>query len=399
MALSGSMTAPVASADPARPLRVVLIAGEASGDLLGAALVEGLRRLMPDVVCTGMTGPRMRAAGCENMADISELSVMGLVEVVRVLPRILRLRRRLRDEILAMRPDVVVGIDAPDFNLPLERHLRRCGIPAVHMVSPTIWAWRAKRRFRIADSCDAVLCLYPFEPACYSDTAVRAEYIGHPLADELDDGADREAARAALGLSSLPAGSVVGVLPGSRAAEVRRIMPRFAAAMDVLARGRPELTAVVAVSDDSLRAPIETIAAQYPAVRWELVDGQSRQVMRASDALMVASGTATLEALLLGRPMVVSYVAAPFSAWLMRRFRLLKTPYISLPNILSGRETVPELLQEAATPESLANVVCGLLDDPERRRRQQRDFDHVRNTLGRDAGARAAEVIRDVASA
>lgn len=380
-------------------MRVVLLAGETSGDLLGAALAAGLRARCPGVECTGITGPKMRAEGCASMADISELSVMGLVEVLRVLPRILRLRRRLYREILAMRPDVVIGIDAPDFNLPLEKKLKRAGLRVVHMVSPTIWAWRPRRRFGIARACDAVLCLYPFEPDWYADTAVRAEYIGHPLADELDDRCTPGEARARLDLAPGADRPLIAVLPGSRASEVARILPRFAAAVERLAADHPGLCALLPVADPALRERIGGIVGSAPGVDWKLLDGHSRDAMRAADVLLVASGTATMEALLLGRPMVVSYVAAPSSVWIMRRLRLLKTPWVAMPNILTGGDTVPEFLQDAATPDALAGALGELLDRPEARDAQLRSFDRVREALRCGAGARAAEVIIDLAGA
>lgn len=378
-------------------MRVVLLAGEHSGDLLGAEIVCALLALAPETECLGMTGPHMRAAGCQSIADIDELSLMGLFEVLRELPRLLRLRRQLRDRILALAPDVVVGIDAPDFNLGLERMLREAGLPTVHVVSPTIWAWRPKRRFRIARSSDAVLCLYPFEPACYADTTVRAEYIGHPLADALDDRVPTTQARSELGLD--PEAPVLGVLPGSRRSEVERLMPDFARAAALLAERHPGITAVVAVAQPSLRDAITAHAQPAPGLHWQLIDGDSRTVMRASDLLLLASGTVTLEALLLGRAMVVGYRTGAATAWLLRTLNLLKTQHVALPNILTTQPMVPELLQEALTPAALAEALDPLWRNPDARAEQVREFRKVRSELARNAGHRAALVIRELASA
>ncbi|MCK5771891.1 lipid-A-disaccharide synthase [Algiphilus sp.] len=376
-------------------MRVVLLAGEASGDLLGAAIARGLREAAPDIELTGITGPHMRAAGCESIADINALSLMGIFEIARELPRLIRFRRAVRDAIVALKPDIVVGIDAPDFNLGLEGMLRACGLRSVHVVSPTIWAWRAGRRFKIARNCDAILCLYPFEPACYADTGLRAEYIGHPLADELDASTAPRQARAALGLD--PERPVLGVLPGSRHGEVARLMPDFAAAAARLAERHPGIRAVVPVAHEGLRDAIATHAVDAPGLEWTLVDGDSRQVMQASDLLLLASGTVTLEALLLGRPMVVAYRASAATIGLLRLFRLVRTDFFALPNVLTRERTVPELLQEQVSAEALATELEPLWADPDARRYQMRQFDAVRAELRCDAGKQAAAMLLDIA--
>lgn len=376
-------------------MRVVLLAGEASGDLLGAAIVRALRARDPDTECLGITGPQMRAAGCASLGDIEALSLMGVFEILRELPRLIRFRRRMREAIVAARPDIVVGIDAPDFNLALEGQLRRQGMRCVHVVSPTIWAWRPKRRFKIARNCDAILCLYPFEPACYADTGLRADFIGHPLADELDDSVTPARAREQLGLD--PAKPVLGVLPGSRHGEVARLMPDYARAAQLLAARHPGIRAVVPVAHEGLREAIAAHARDAVGLEWTLVQGRSREVMRASDLLLLTSGTVTLEALLLGRPMVVAYRAAPATIWLLRTLRLVRTAYFALPNVLTDERTVPELLQEQVSAEALAAELEPLWADPQARGYQMRRFAEVRAQLARNAGARAAETIEALA--
>lgn len=376
-------------------MRVVLIAGEASGDLLGASVVRALRQRYPDCECLGVTGPYMREAGCASIDDIDSLSVMGLFEVLRELPRLIRFRRALRDKILALDPDLVLGIDAPDFNLGLEGKLRTAGLTTVHMVSPTIWAWRPRRRFGVAKNCHAVLCLYPFEPACYADTSVRAEYIGHPLADELDAQTSCEVARAQLGFD--PGRPVLAVLPGSRKSEVERLMPSFAGAAARLAEKHPGLHAVVPVASEALRPLIEAHLVDAPGLQWTLVSGGSRDVMRAADLCLLASGTVTLECLLLGRPMVVAYRASAATIWLLRTLRMVRTEFFSLPNILTGANTVPELLQNDVTPDRLFETMDPLWADPAARGHQLSAFDAVRETLRQDAADSAATVIGELA--
>lgn len=377
-------------------MRIVLIAGETSGDLLGASVVRALRAQYPHCECLGVTGPRMRDAGCESIDDIESLSVMGLFEVLRELPRLIRFRRALRDKILALKPDLVLGIDAPDFNLGLEGMLRSAGCTTAHMVSPTIWAWRPRRRFAVARNCHAVLCLYPFEPACYADISVRAEYIGHPLADELNAEVTTAQARATLGLAAEQ--PVLAVLPGSRRSEVERLMPPFADAAVAMAERHPGLRAVVPVASPHLRPLIAAHLREAPGLDWTLVEGDSRSVMQAADLCLLTSGTVTLECLLLGRPMVVAYRAAAATIWLLRSLRLIRTQHFSLPNILTGKETVPELLQNEVTAEHLAAAMEPLWSDPATRQRQLDSFDAVRDVLRQDAATTTARLIGELAA-
>lgn len=373
-------------------MRIALVAGEISGDILGAAIIDALKRRLPQARFYGVAGPRMVAAGCESIESIEALSVMGLAEVLRELPRLFRLRAQLVRRFLEERPDLVIGIDAPDFNLGLERRLRDAGLRTVHVVSPTVWAWREGRVKTIARAVERILCLFPFEPAFYARHGVHADYIGHPLADELDASTAPSAARRALGLPD--EGRVVTVMPGSRGGEIRYLAEPFARAARRLADQVPGLRFITPAAKPGLRAGIEAaIRAQAPGLDWTLVDGRSREAMQAGDVVLLASGTATLECLLLGRPMVVAYRASALTAWLMLRLGLLKTRHVSLPNLLAAEPTVPELLQDQAHPERMAAELRQLLEDGEPRRRQLRQFDAVRAQLRCGAADRAATVI------
>jgi len=373
-------------------MKVALVAGEASGDILGAALIRGLRARFPRATFYGVAGPRMREAGCEAIESIEALSVMGLTEVLRHLPRLLKLRAALVKRFSQDRPDLYIGIDAPDFNLGVERRLKARGLRTVHVVSPTIWAWRPDRVHGIGRAADLVLCLYPFEPALYEKHGIRAAFIGHPLADQLDDRTTPAQARRGLGLAE--AGPVVAVLPGSRGSELHYLSEPFAATAAWLHPRLPGLRFVAPIARPDLRPLFEQTLARHPGPSWQLLDGQSRQAMQAADVVLLASGTATLECLLLGRPMVVSYKASPTTAWL--GYRLVKIPHVSLPNILSREPVVPELLQADARPELLGAELFCLLRHAVLRERQLERFGEVRAQLRQDAGARAAAAIGDL---
>jgi len=370
-------------------VKFALIAGEASGDLLGGALVHALRARFPQASFYGVTGPRMREAGCDSIETIDRLSVMGLAEVLPKLPDILRMRGELYRRLSADQPDCVIGIDAPDFNLSLERRLRCSGLPTVHVVSPTVWAWRPGRVKNIARAVDLILCLFPFEPRFYAEHKVRAEYIGHPLAEELADPISREDARSLL---HLPPGPCVAILPGSRGGELKYLAEPFVRTAAWLAQRRPDLSFVVPLAKPSLRPLFERAVATYaPLLRWKLVDGHSREAMRAADAVLLASGTATLECLLLDRPMVVSYRTSALTARLVRM--LIKIDRVSLPNLLCQEPVVPEYLQEQADAGHLGPAVLELLNQPAARERQTAQFAAVRRELRRGAAASAAAAI------
>ncbi|TAM13044.1 MAG: lipid-A-disaccharide synthase [Nevskiaceae bacterium] len=375
--------------------RIALVAGETSGDLLGAALMGALRRRYPDVRFEGVAGPRMIAAGCRPLAGIERLSVMGIAEVLPKLFSILRLRARLVRHWLADPPDVVIGIDAPDFNLGLERRLRDAGIRTAHLVSPSVWAWRPRRVKTIAKSVDLMLCLFPFEPDFYRNHGVKAVYVGHPLAEELALPVSRADARTALGLPA--AARVVAVLPGSRVGELKALAAVFVLAAARLASRVPDVVFAVPLARPALRLLFErAMKLLAPDARWMLYDGRSREVMRAADVVLLASGTATLECLLLERPMVVGYRASRFTAWVLRVFKLLKVAYFSLPNLLCEKPVVPEFIQEQATPEHFAGAVEKLIDDSAARTAQTAAFAPVRQELHRDAATRAGAAIAEL---
>lgn len=379
-------------------MRFALIAGELSGDILGAALIQALKSNYPDATFYGVAGPRMVAAGCEAIESIEALSLMGIAEVLPAIPRLMALRSRLIARFAADKPDVVIGIDAPDFNLGLERRLKQRGLKTVHLVSPTVWAWRQGRVKTIAQSVDLILCLFPFEPKFYANHGVRAEYIGHSLADDLLHTPDTAEAREKIGLSG--EGPVVAILPGSRGGELKYLSEPFAQTAQWLHQRMPTLRFVTPVAKPSLKAGMQAVIAQHASsVPWTLLDGQSRVAMRAADVVLLASGTATLECLLIGRPMVVAYKGAALTAWLLRSGGLLKVQYASLPNLLSAEPRVPELMQEAAEPQWLGQEVLMLLRNPWWRERQLEQFDAVRNELKRNAAQRAADAITQLLSA
>ena len=373
-------------------MRLALVAGEISGDILGAALIRALKNKFPQATFYGVAGPRMVAEGCEAIESIEALSLMGIAEVVKELPRLFKLRAQLVERFATDKPDCVIGIDAPDFNLGLERRLKQRGLKTVHFVSPTVWAWRQGRVKNIAASVDLMLCLFPFEPKFYESHAVPAAYVGHPLADELNDDVSPADARKMLGMPEW--GSVVAILPGSRGGELKYLARPFVQAAAWLHKRMPDVRFVTPIAKPKLRAQMEqAIACHAPQVNWTLLDGQSREAMRAADAVLLASGTATLECLLLGRPMVVAYRVAPFTASILRGFGMLKVDKVSLPNLLAAEAVVPEVLQEAVTPEALGQELYVLLRSTYLQQRQIEQFDAVRLELKRDSAALSANAI------
>jgi lipid-A-disaccharide synthase len=371
-----------------------LVAGEASGDNLGAALVGELARRAPGSRFFGIGGPRMAAAGCETWRSSDELAVMGLAEILRHLPRLIAVRRDLLRRLLAARPDAYVGIDAPEFNLGVAARLKAAGIPTVQYVSPQVWAWRQGRVSSIGRSVDLVLCLLPFEPSFYAEHGVHAVFVGHPLADQIPPVSDARGARSRLGL---PAGAtVLGVLPGSRSSEVARLGDPFAATVAWLARARPGLVFVGAMANARARAVFAgALARNAPNVDVHLVDGRAQEVMAASDAVLLASGTATLECALVKRPMVVCYRMAPLTSWLLRRFRLVKTQHFAQPNLLAERALVPEFFQEQVRPDVLGPAVLGQLDRADRAELEAA-FGAIHERLRRNASARAADAVLEM---
>lgn len=373
--------------------RYALVAGEASGDALGAGLIRALRAAEPDATFLGVAGPRMIAAGCRRLASVDELAVMGLSEVLGHLPRLLRLRRRLADELIRARPDCVIGIDAPEFNLGLEARLKQAGIPTAHYVSPSVWAWRPGRVRSVARACHKVLCLFPFEPDYYRNAGVRAEFVGHPLADDIPLQVDRDEARRALDLPRQ--GCVVALMPGSRASEARRMSGPFLSAARLMLARRPGLRFLAPMASESIRAVVqETVSREGLQSEVRLVEGRPQEVLAASDVALIASGTATLEAMLLRRPMVVAYRVAPLTHFLLRRVGLLRISRYALPNILAGRALVPELMQGAVTAEALAAGALAWLEEPERVRVYERECARYHDLLRQGASERAAQAVR-----
>lgn len=378
--------------------RIVLVAGETSGDQLGAGLVGELRARFPDAEFAGVGGDAMRAAGVDTWFDAGELAVMGLAEVLAHLPRLLRLQRELRKRVLAWKPDVFVGIDAPDFNLGLERWLKRRGVRTAHYVSPSVWAWRESRAGKIGRSADLVLCLFPMEPAIYARHGVDARFVGHPLADAIALEPDRAAARTTLGLPFHD--PVLALLPGSRLGEIARMLPVFLEAASRITREIPDLQLLIPAANADCRIAIEQSISRcpFPIPRSLLLDGQAQQAMIAADVVLLASGTAALEAMLCKRPMVVGHRIAPATHRIVKALGLLKSRFVSLPNVLAGEEVVPELLQEDCTAERLAGAVLQWFAQPEAVAALRPRFRALHEELRRGASARAAEAVAGLVS-
>ncbi|KGE65642.1 MULTISPECIES: lipid-A-disaccharide synthase [Pseudomonas] len=365
-------------------LRIALVAGEASGDILGAGLMRALKAQHPAVEFIGVGGPLMQAEGLTSYFPMERLSVMGLVEVLGRLRELLARRKLLIQTLIEEKPDVFIGIDAPDFTLNIELKLRQAGIKTVHYVSPSVWAWRQKRVLKIREGCDLMLTLLPFEARFYEEKGVPVRFVGHTLADTIPLQADRAAARAELGL---PDGPLVALMPGSRGGEVGRLASVFFDAAERLQALKPGVRFVLPCASPQRRAQIETLL-EGRNLPLTLLDGQSHLALAACDAVLIASGTATLEALLYKRPMVVAYRLAPLTFWILKR--MVKSPYISLPNLLAQRLLVPELLQDDATPEALAQTLLPLIDGGEE---QTRGFDDIHRILRRDASNQAADAV------
>ena len=365
-------------------LRIALVAGEASGDILGAGLMRALKTQHPAVEFIGVGGPLMQAEGLTSYFPMERLSVMGLVEVLGRLRELLARRKLLIQTLIEEKPDVFIGIDAPDFTLNIELKLRQAGIKTVHYVSPSVWAWRQKRVLKIREGCDLMLTLLPFEARFYEEHGVPVRFVGHTLADTIPLQADRAGARAELGL---PDGPLVALMPGSRGGEVGRLASVFFEAAERLQALKPGVRFVLPCASPQRRAQIEALL-EGRTLPLTLLDGQSHLALAACDAVLIASGTATLEALLYKRPMVVAYRLAPLTFWILKR--MVKSPYISLPNLLAQRLLVPELLQDDATPEALAQTLLPLIDGGEE---QTRGFDDIHRTLRRDASNQAADAV------
>jgi lipid-A-disaccharide synthase len=374
-----------------RTVRIALMAGEASGDLLGAHLLAALKDHLPRLEAFGIGGPRMQSMGMRSWYPMEWFAVRGYVEVLKSLPKLLRVRRELRRRLLADPPDLFIGIDAPDFNIELERSLRVKGIATVQYVGPSIWGWRGERIHKIKRAASKVLALFPFEPAIYEKAGVPVAYVGHPLADSFPEKPDRSAAREQMRIS--PKQTVVAVLPGSRQSEVREMAELFIATARLVAGQVSNPLFLVPLVSRETRYIFEQAIYRQQAedLPITILFGHAHMAMTAADVVLVASGTATLEAALLKRPMVISYKMPRLSAWIMRRKAHL--PYAGLPNILAGEFVVPELLQEDATAENLAQALCNQLEDKEVRRRLENKFLAVHRSLKQDTARLAVEAI------
>jgi lipid-A-disaccharide synthase len=377
--------------------RIGIVAGETSGDLLGAGLIEAIRQRIPDAEFEGIAGPQMIAAGCRALYPSERLSVMGLAEVLGQLRELLSIRRAVAEHFTADPPDVFIGVDAPDFNLGLERRLKHAGIRTVHYVSPSVWAWRQRRVKKIASCVDLMLTLFPFEAQFYRLHNVPVRFVGHPLADAIPMKTDRAGARNRLSLS--PQATIVALLPGSRRSEAARLTERFvrtAADLTAADSGR-SFQFVIPAASRSVRAIVES-AVQRVGVELplQIVDGRSRDVMEAADAVLLASGTAALEAMLLKRPMVVAYRVSPITYWILRVFRMMKVPYFSLPNLLAGRALVTELIQDQAQPQRMVEELRHLIDHPETSARLQSVFADIHQSLRRNASDAAADAVLEL---
>ena len=376
------------------PLHVGIIAGEASGDNLGAALIHAIRKQEPDAVFEGVAGPRMQAAGCFSLYPMENLSVMGLVEVLKHLPKLLSMRRDLRRHFLETPPDIFIGIDAPDFNLSLERSLKRAGIRTLHYVSPSVWAWRQYRVRKIAASVDCMLTLFPFEERYYEQQQVPARFVGHPLADLITDAVDPLPARAHLGIDHQ--GPLVALLPGSRVGEVKRLAGDFLLAASWCHERRSDIRFVVPLANNACRSVFEAaLAAVNSRLPVTQLHGQALAAMAAANAVLMASGTATLECMLLKRPMVVAYRLSPLTYQLARL--LVNTPYYSLPNLLADRPLVKEFIQDDVTPEALGGEILRLLNDPAHAQELTTVFAQLHDELRRDASRIAADAVFEIA--
>ena len=379
------------------PLRVGLLAGEASGDTLGADLIAALRRRAPDAKFFGVAGPKMQAAGCESWEPAESLAVMGLFDVLRDLPRLAKLLARIKRMFLTARPDVFIGIDAPDTNLRVARRLHAAGIPTVQYVSPQVWAWRQGRARNMRESVDLVLCLLPFEKRFYDEHGIRAEFVGHPLADAIPENVDRESARRALGLDAQA--SVVALLPGSRRGEVARLAPDFAATARWLAAQRPNLIFVAPMASAATRQIFSRVLKRdAPNLEVQLIDGQATAALSAANVVLVASGTASLEAALCKRPMVVVYRLGAITAWVLTHFNLVKSKFFAQPNLLADRRVVGEYFQDQIIPESIGAELLMWLDDTERRSALEAEFAQIHANLRQGAGTRAAQAILELLS-
>jgi len=375
------------------PPRIAMVAGEPSGDLLAASLLKGLAQTLPEGTrYSGIGGPRMTAEGFEAHWPMDKLTVRGYVEALKHIPEILGIRNEIKRQLLAEPPSMFIGVDAPDFNFGLEQPLREAGIPTVHFVCPSIWAWRGGRIKKIAKAVDHMLCVFPFETALLAKAGVEASYVGHPLADEIPLEPDVMGARRELGIAQ--GGPVIAVLPGSRRSEISLIGPTFFDAMELMQRREPGVRFLMPAANPALRELLQPLVDAHPKLSLTITDGRAQTAMTAADAILVKSGTVTLEAALLKKPMVISYKVPWLTGQIMKRQGYL--PYVGLPNILAGRFVVPEILQHFATPEALADATLKQLNDDANRRTLTEIFTDMHIALRQNTSQKAAEAVARV---
>jgi lipid-A-disaccharide synthase len=370
---------------------IAIVAGEASGDLLGSHLIRALKKRRPDIEFVGIAGPKMQAEGAKSLFPMEQLAVRGYVEVLRHLPGLLSLRKQLRRYFLQTRPDLFIGIDAPDFNFSLERSLKKKGIPTIHYVSPSIWAWRKGRIKKIKSAVSHMLALFPFEPAIYQDAGIQVSYVGHPLADILPITPDMQAARESLKLSQ--DARVIAMLPGSRQSEVKQLADLYVKTARLIAEQQADTVFLVPLVTRETRAIFQQAIYENNAedLPLQILFGHAHMAMEAADAVIVASGTATLEAALIKRPMVITYRMPALSWFLLKRMNYL--PYVGLPNILAGRFVVPELLQHDATPEKLADATLRMINDEALMKDIREEFTRMHQLLRQNTEEKAADAI------
>ena len=375
------------------PLRIGIVAGEASGDILGAGLIKALKRRYPDAQFEGIGGELMIAAGCVSHIPMDRLSVMGLVEVLGRLRELLRVRRGLADRFLANPPDLFIGVDAPDFNLNLEGWLKDAGIPTVHYVSPSVWAWKQKRIYKIIKTTDLVLSLFPFEAQHYAPTQQRVAFVGHPLADSIPGSVDLAKVQRQFAVKDDE--TIIAVLPGSRGSELKYLAEPFLETARWLSERIDNVRFVIPAANEHRHDYLHTlITEKFSDLNVQLVMKNSREVMAISDAILIASGTATLEATLLQKPMVVAYKMAGLTYAIYSR--MVKSRFISLPNLLAGEELIPEILQDDVQPEILGEAVMHALNDDAYRQRLAKRFDEIHQQLNLDADEKAADAVEQL---
>lgn len=383
------MTSTESSRNSKKQLRIGILVGEASGDILGAGLMDAIRERYPDAEFEGIGGERMLARGFTSFFAQDRLAVMGLVEPLKRLPELLRIRKSILKHFSDNPPDAFIGIDSPDFNLTIEEKLRAQGITTAHYVSPSVWAWRQKRVVKIKRAVDLMLCFLPFEAKFYQQHQVPVKFVGHTLADEIPMQPQQAVAKASLGLSVDK--KYVALMPGSRGGEVKLLGPEFWQAATLCLQAKPELEFIVPAANAARRQQIEAQLQAYPQLPITLVDGQSHEVMAAAEMVLMASGTTTLEAMLLKRPMVVAYKFTPLSFQIFKR--LVKTRFFSLPNLLADEALVPELLQSDATPARMCEEILAVLNNPQREQALHTRFAQLHETIKCNASAQAAEAI------